>query len=96
MQVNNLQSTPPPVSPTESPPEPREAVREAPAAIKPAIVKENSARILKSKLAEAAGLKPAEANGVRVALAVDKESNRLIARVINKDSGEVLFQIPSE
>lgn len=54
------------------------------------------AKALEKALVQAAGLKPAEAAGVRVSLAVDKEHNRVIARVIDKESGELILQIPSD
>ena len=45
---------------------------------------------------EAVGLEPSGLAGVRVSLTVDKDSNRVVARVIDKDTGEVKYQVPSE
>ena len=54
------------------------------------------AMAIRKAAVKAAGLKAPDAAGVRVSLSVDQESNRVIARVINKHSGEVVFQVPSE
>ena len=42
------------------------------------------------------GLKSADVGKVRVALAVDENSNRVIAKVYNKETGELVRQIPTD
>jgi flagellar protein FlaG len=51
---------------------------------------------LERALAQAAGLDPQEAQQVRVALSVDQTTNQVVARVVNKDTGELVRQVPTE
>ncbi len=53
-------------------------------------------KVLERALVEAAGLKSADVGKVRVALAVDENSNRVIARVYNNETGELVRQIPTD
>ena len=47
-------------------------------------------------LVEAAGLKAHQAAKVQVVLSVDEGSNRVIAKMYNKESGELIHQMPTD
>ena len=105
MQVTNTPNPPPPtaspaarpvpqVEPVEAAPRDKPA-NKAPANNAPA----NNApanKALERAIVEAAGVKPADSGTVRVALSVDGNSNRVVAKVFNKDTGELVRQIPAD
>lgn len=53
-------------------------------------------RSFERALVEAAGLKPQQAAKVHVVLSVDEDSNRVIAKMYNKESGELIQQMPTD
>ncbi len=53
-------------------------------------------RSFERALVEAAGLKPSEAAKVRVALSVEEGTNRVIAKMYNKETGELIQQMPTD
>lgn len=53
-------------------------------------------RSFERALVEAAGLKPSDAAKVRVALSVEEGTNRVIARMYNKETGELIQQMPTD
>lgn len=50
---------------------------------------------LAQKLLEASGVKPAEINRFRVQLDIDDDTGRVVAEVRNKESGELVAEVPS-
>lgn len=57
---------------------------------------EVAVRSFERALVEAAGLSPQNAARFRVALSVDENSNRVIAKMYNKETGELVRQIPTD
>ena len=53
-------------------------------------------RSFQRALVEAAGLKPQQAEQVHVVLSVDEGSNRVIAKMFHKESGELIHQVPTD
>ena len=72
----------------------RASVEPAQAAAPPA--NEIAVRTFERALIETAGLKPDQAAKVRVALSVEEGTNRVIAKMYNKDTGELIQQMPTD
>lgn len=53
-------------------------------------------RSFERALVEAAGLSTKQAAKVHVVLSVDEGANRVIAKMYNKDSGELIHQMPTD
>ena len=53
-------------------------------------------RSFERALVEAAGLEPQQAAKVQVVLSVDEDSNRVNAKMYNKESGELIQQMPTD
>lgn len=99
MQVtNNAPITPPPGTPVARPVA-RPVVRPV-APVDPVADArprgEPKEKVLERALVEAAGLKLADVGKVRVALTVDEDANRVIAMVYDKETGELVRQIPTD
>ena len=94
MQVTNVPITPPPSTPVARPVVRPVAPAEPVAGARPRGGPKE--QVLERAVVEAAGLKSADVGKVRVALAVDEESNRVIARVFDKETGELVRQIPTD
>jgi len=93
MQVTSLPPTP--GIPAQA--SPRAAARpDGPAPAAESAKGEVVVRSFERALVEAAGLKPSQAAKVHVVLSVDESSNRVIAKMYNKDSGELIHQTPTD
>ena len=57
---------------------------------------EVAVRSFERALIETAGLKPSDAAKVRVALSVEEGTNRVIAKMYNKETGELIQQMPTD
>ena len=90
MQVTHVPITPP--APTGPVPRPVERLEPADAGPRD----KSADKALERAVVEAAGLKPDQAAAVRVALSVDEGSNRVIAKVFDKSTGELVRQIPTD
>ena len=83
-----------PIAPTSGAGQPA-ARAGAPVAPQPANV-EVRVKAFERALIEAAGLTEAQATQVRVSLSVDESTNRVIAKMYNDQTGELLRQMPTD